>query len=195
MLKPKKNNTITHAGRTIYLNNKELLAALVVSNDKGRMSDTLAVMLQKLCDRYSTRGNFVNYSYREDMVGYAMLMLVRTWKSFDATKGSNPFAFFTQCIKNSFIQYLNQEKRHRDIRDTLISQQGLSPSFGFSDDNADTHFVEDEQDFEYHKDTANQLFKQSAVANDPIVRDDTGHVIDIVDFEEEISDNSIELQY
>jgi DNA-directed RNA polymerase specialized sigma24 family protein len=194
MIKPTKNNTITHAGRTIYLNNKELLAALEISNKKGKMSDTLAVMLQKLCERYSTRGNFVNYSYREDMVGYAMLMLVRTWKSFDATKGSNPFAFFTQCIKNSFIQYLNQEKRHRDIRDTLISQQGLSPSFNFSDDN-DTHFVEDEQDFEYHKEIAANLLKHTQLSDDPIIRDDTGLVVDIVDFEEEISDNSIEIKY
>lgn len=189
-----KNNTITHAGRIIYLNNKELLLALKESNERGKMSDTLAIMLQKLCERYSTRGNFVNYTYREDMIGYALLMLVKTWKSFDATKGSNPFAFFTQCIKNSFIQYLNIEKKHRDIRDTLISQQGLNPSFGFCDDN-DTHFVEDEQDFEYHKKIADNLFKQSSQLDDPIIRDDLGVIIDIVDFEEEIADNTIELQY
>lgn len=190
----KTKNTITHAGRTIYLNNKELLLALKESNEKGKMSDTLAMMLQKLCERYSTRGNFVNYSYRDDMVGYALLMLVKTWQSFDAEKGSNPFAFFTQCIKNSFIQYLNIERKHRDIRDILISQQGLSPSYGFGDDN-DTHFVEDEQDYEYHKSTAADLFKHSQQADDPIIRDETGLIVDIVDFEEEISDNIEELQY
>ncbi len=189
----KPQNTITHAGRTIYLNNKELLAALKQSNERGKMTDELAVMLHRLCERYSTRGNFVNYSYREDMVGYALLMLVRTWKSFDAEKSNNPFAFFTQCVKNSFIQFLNQEKRHRDLRDTLISQQGLSPSFGFGD-NDDTHFVEDEQDYEYHKETAVNLVKQSSQANTSIIRDETGQVVDIVDFEEEITDN-IEFQY
>lgn len=188
----KQKPSITHAGRTIYLNNKELLVALKESNEKGRMTDTLAIMLQTLSERYSTRGNFVNYSYRDDMVGYAMLGLVKTWKSFNAEKGSNPFAFFTQCIKHSFIQFLNVEKKHRDLRDTLISKQGLSPSHSFAD--RDTHFVEDEQDFEYHKETADNLLHQTQNIDNPIIRDDNGVIVDIVDFEEEITDN-IEIHY
>ncbi len=72
-------------------------------------------------------------TYNDDMQGYAMLMLVRTWRSFDPKKSNNPFAFFTQCIKNSFIQYLNQEKRQRVIRDELLVDQGMTPSFNFQD--------------------------------------------------------------
>ena len=193
-----KNNTITHAGRIIYLNNKELLAELKISNENGKMTDALAKMLQKLCARYSTRGNFANYTYLDDMQSYAMMMIVRTWKSFDATKGSNPFAFFTQCIKNSFIQYLNQEKKHRDVRDMLILQQGLSPSFGFGDDDSDYHFVEDEQDFNYNKQVAASLNREQALSeNVEIIRDESGSFIDIiasVEIESEISDN-IELSH
>ena len=81
------------------------------------MSNDLAKMLQLLTSRYAKKGNFANYTYNDDMQSYAMLMLVKTWNSFDPAKSSNPFAFFTQCIKNSFIQYLNYEKRQRDIRD------------------------------------------------------------------------------
>ena len=127
-------------GKNIYLSNKELLAEVKRSKRKGEMSDKLARMLQMLCARYAKRSNFVNYTYNDDMQSFAMMMLVRTWHAFNPEKSSNPFAFYTQCIKNSFKQYLNQEKRQRNIRDLVLIDQGLNPSFGFERDN-DRGFV------------------------------------------------------
>ena len=114
-----------------YLNNKDLLAAVIESKKRGKMTDKLALMLQTLCARYARKGSFASYTYNDDMQAYAMLMLVRTWNSFKPEKSNNPFAFFTQCIKHSFIQYLKQEKRQRDIRDSVLVNNGLSPSFNF----------------------------------------------------------------
>lgn len=133
----------TVPGTKLYLNNKDLLAEVKRSKRKGEMSDKLARMLQMLCSRYAKKGNFINYTYNEDMQSYAMMMLVRTWNSFNPEKSSNPFAFFTQCIKNSFIQYLNQEKRQRNIRDLVLVDQGLNPSFGF-EQTTDRRFVPSE---------------------------------------------------
>ena len=119
-----------------YLNNKDLLAQVVMSKEtkpEPRMSDTLARMLQMLCKRYASRGQFASYTYNEDMQAYAMMMLVRTWNSFKPEKSSNPFAFYTQCIKNSFIQFLKQEQYQRDVRDKILVKQGLSPSHGYID--------------------------------------------------------------
>lgn len=124
---PKKN----------YLNNKDLLAAVIESKQNGQMSNKLATMLTLLCNKYSKKGNFANYSYNDDMQSYAMLMLVKTWNAFDPAKSNNPFAFFTQCIKHSFIQYLNQEKRQRDIRDETLLSCGLSPSHGYTYDESE----------------------------------------------------------
>jgi len=119
---PKKKN---------YLNNKDLLAEVVLSKANGKMSDKLAHMLTVLCARYGRKGNFSGYTYNDDMQAYAMMMLVRTWNSFKPEKSNNPFAFFTQCIKNSFIQFLNQERRQRDIRDVMLVDKGLTPSYTF----------------------------------------------------------------
>lgn len=137
----------TVPGTKLYLNNKDLLAEVKRSKRKGEMSDKLARMLQMLCNRYAKKGNFINYTYNDDMQAYAMMMLVRTWNSFKPEKSSNPFAFFTQCIKNSFIQYLNQEKRQRNIRDLVLVDQGLNPSFGFEVVN-DRGFVPSEDENE-----------------------------------------------
>jgi len=123
-----------------YLNNKDLLADTVESLKAGKMSDKLAVKLSMLVERYAKsrsatpwKGNFADYTYNDDMQGYARMMLVKTWKSFNPDRSSNAFAFFTQCVKNSFIQYLNQERKQRDIRDKLLVDKGLDPSYTYTD--------------------------------------------------------------
>lgn len=131
-----------------YLNNKDLLIQIRLSKAQLKMTNQLATMLQLLCARYAKKGNFANYSYNDDMQGYAMLMICKTWKSFDETKSNNPFAFYTQCIKNSFIQYLNQEKRQRDIRDNLLIDSGMNPSLNMQMRGDDGGFMSSD-DFEY----------------------------------------------
>ena len=124
--------TFTPGKRPVkYLNNRDLLAQVLLSKKQEKMTNELAKMLQLLTSRYAKKGNFANYTYNDDMQSYAMLMIVKTWKGFDPAKSSNPFAWFTQCIKNSFIQYLNYEKRQRDVRDEILVKEGLSPSFGY----------------------------------------------------------------
>lgn len=192
---PTAKNSVTQGGKTIYLNNKELLAEVRRSKKTGRMSDLLAKMLMLLCSKYAKKGNFVNYSYNEDMQAYAMMMLVRTWASFDPDKSNNPFAFYTQCIKNSFIQFLNQEKRQRNIRDLLLLDQGLSPSHGFIENGTDRAFTgaEDESDFDNIKETADNLAKTKYV-DAPIERDQKGEVIEVDVPEPETTEDDL-LQY
>jgi len=127
----KKKIVVKKKKKVNYLNNKDLLAEVLKSKERDQMTDKLAKMLMMLCARYGRRGNFANYTYNEDMQAYAMMMLVRTWRSFNPEKSNNPFAFFTQCVKNSFIQFLNSEKRHRTLRDELMVDQGLNPSYTY----------------------------------------------------------------
>lgn len=117
-----------------YINNADLMIQVSISREQDQMTNELVKMLTMLSDRYATRGQFSGYSYVDDMKAYAMYMIVRTWRAFNPEKGSNPFAFYTQCIKNSFIQYLNKESNERDIRDQLLVEAGLNPSFGYGDD-------------------------------------------------------------
>lgn len=142
--------------RTDYINNKNLLAEVLASKELGRMSDKLARMLQLLTLKYSKKGNYAGYTYNEDMQAFAMMMLVKTWSAFNPEKSSNPFAFYTQCIKNSFKQYLNDEKRQRTVRDALYVDSGLTPSYTYQlehgamsqNDSRNYKRAHDEEDFE-----------------------------------------------
>ena len=162
-----KKTTIGRKTPKNYLNNKDLLAEVIKSKKQGKMTDKMAIMLQLLCARFGKKGSYCNYSFNDDMQAYAMYMLVKTWDSFDPKKSKNPFAFFTECIYHSFVQYLNLEKKQRDIRDSVLVNNGLMPSNTFVNNyeedarqhHEDLHIVEDEQDFHYISAQARQLNK------------------------------------
>ncbi len=188
----KTTASITANGKQIYLNNKELLIAIAESKELGKMSDKLAKMLLLLCTRFATKGRWVNYTYNSDMIAYALMMLCRTWTAFNPEKSNNPFSFYTQCVLNSFYQFDNQERKQRNIRDSLLVNQGLNPSYNFQDEySTDQHFVDDEQDFYYHKETAQALQHQFA-AEDVFI--DQEEIVDDIADEEIDADMNVELE-
>lgn len=117
-----------------YLPNSVLLPEVIASREKGVISDKLGKMLLMLATKYSLRPNFINYSFREDMISEAMVDLSKNALKFNPEKSNNPFAFYTTCIYHSFIGFLNAERKHRRIRDELLVELGENPSFGFQDE-------------------------------------------------------------
>jgi RNA polymerase sigma factor (sigma-70 family) len=116
----------------VYVTNKALLAEFAKSKERGEMTNELAKMVMLICERYARRGSYASYTYNEDLQSFALMNLVKSWKSFNPEKSQNPFAYFTSCIHNSFLQYLNQERKHRNIRDALLVENGLDPSYTYS---------------------------------------------------------------
>jgi hypothetical protein len=99
------------------------------SKTHGQMTENLALMFLKLCERYATRSNWRGYTYNEEMRGAALVQLSQIGLQFDESKSSNPFSYFTATLTNSFTRILNIEKRNQDLRDDLLEQHGLTPSF------------------------------------------------------------------
>jgi len=99
------------------------------SKDHGKMTDKLAHMFIKLCERYATRSNWRGYTYNEEMRGQALLQLSQIGLQFDESKSQNPFAYYTATITNSFTRVLNIEKKNQNIRDDILEQNGLNPSW------------------------------------------------------------------
>jgi len=96
---------------------------------KGQITDTLARMFIKLCERYATRGNVRGYTYNDEMRGQAILQLTQVGLQFDESKSANPFAYYTAAVTNSFVRIINIEKRNQNIRDDILEMNGLDPSW------------------------------------------------------------------
>ena len=97
--------------------------------DHGQITNTLARMYIKLCERYATRGNVRGYTYNDEMRGQAILQLTQIGLQFDESKSDNPFAYFTAAVTNSFVRIINLEKRNQNIRDDLLEINGMNPSY------------------------------------------------------------------
>jgi len=97
--------------------------------EHGDMTDTLARMFIKLCDRYGTRSNWRGYTYNDEMRGQAILQLVQVGLLFDESKSQNPFAYYTAIITNSFTKILNTEKKNQNIRDDILEMNDIAPSY------------------------------------------------------------------
>lgn len=97
--------------------------------DHGKMTNNLAMMFMKLCERYATRSNWRGYTYNEEMRGQALLQLSQIGLQFDESKSQNPFAYYTAAVTNSFTRVLNVEKKMQNIRDDILEINGLNPSW------------------------------------------------------------------
>jgi len=133
VVKPKKRR------KKNFLNNSDLFEETKKSQANGRMTEKLGSMLLVLCDKYkkSKNGDFTRYTFFNEMKSNALENLVKNaWRKFNAEKYSNAFAFYTQCVHNSYLQYLTYEKRHRNIRDALLVAHGQTPSFKYLEEHA-----------------------------------------------------------
>ena len=99
------------------------------SVDHGKMTNKLALMYMKLCERYGTRSNWRGYTYNDEMQSQALMQLSQIGLQFDESKSDNPFAYYTAAITNSFTRILNIEKKNQNIRDDIMEMNGMLPSY------------------------------------------------------------------
>jgi len=99
------------------------------SKDHGQLTNTLSMMFLKLVERYATRYNWRGYTYNDEMQGAALVQLCQVGLQFNESLSQNPFAYYTATITNSFTRVLNLEKKSQNIRDDILEQNGLTPSY------------------------------------------------------------------
>ena len=127
-----------------YVTNATLLPAVIEAKQLGKVTDKLIRMIKMIAERYSRKYNFVNYSFREDMVSVAVMNLCNNALKFNVERSDkpNPFSYYTSAIHNSFLQYIGDEKRHRVLRDTLLIDAGSNPSFNFMEGEKDENYLQ-----------------------------------------------------
>ncbi len=99
------------------------------SCDHGKITNSLAMMFMKLCERYGTRANWRGYTYNDEMQSQALMQLSQIGLQFDESKSENPFAYYTAAITNSFTRILNIEKKNQSIRDDILEYNNMNPSY------------------------------------------------------------------
>lgn len=140
--RPKSTTTEGH-----YVTNSVLLPEILRAKELGKVTPQLAIMFNKIAERYSMSKNFATLPFREDMVAAATLNLMTNGLKFNPEKSSNPFSYATQCCYHSFLQIIAEEKKQRDIRDTLLLDNGMNASLGFMEKEHDAYIERNEDVF------------------------------------------------
>lgn len=107
-----------------YVDPKEFKISLQRYYETDILTDDLAENIKKIAYGLSYNKNFREYTYREDMIGDALIKMYSALKrkkySFEAKskihedKQSNPFSYFTQIAFNAFINRIKHEKRNHE---------------------------------------------------------------------------------
>ena len=100
---------------------------------KPEVTNYIGECFLKIANHLSFRPNFINYTFRDDMISDGIENCLQYMDNFNPDKSKNPFAYFTQIVYYAFLRRIAKEKRQMDIRDKLIEKNGYDQVF-HSDD-------------------------------------------------------------
>jgi hypothetical protein len=108
----KKRGRKTADKEKFYVEPKKFDEEIMKYYESGKMSDELANMVSKISHKLSYAPNFINYSYREEMVGDGIIRMMKALISqkYNREKGTNPFSYFTRIAFNAFRNRIKKEK-------------------------------------------------------------------------------------
>ena len=108
--------------KTNYVNNKDFLAAIVehrrkvAAGEDPKLSNYIGECIVLIAKKLSNKYNFSGYSYKEEMISDGIENSMMYFANFDPAKSSNPFAYFTQIIRFSFIRRIQKEKKQQYVK-------------------------------------------------------------------------------
>ena len=121
-----------------YIDNAKFLQAMIdwkesckdaeeAGEDKPHVTNYIGECFLKIANGLSYRPNFINYTYRSEMVSDGIENCLQYIHNFDPEKSKNPFAYFTQIIYYAFLRRIQKEKKQTHIKNKMIEKQHYEP--------------------------------------------------------------------
>jgi hypothetical protein len=146
-----------------YVDNKQLYGTILDykanvkqakedSTDKPHIPNYVGECILLIAQRLATKPNFINYSYRDEMISDGIENCISYFDNFDPAKSDNPFAYFTQIIYYAFLRRIQKEKKqvyikHKTSEHSMLFnelvQQGEGGEFNVNAMEFDTENISD----------------------------------------------------
>ena len=129
-----------------YVDNKKFLAELIEFKkqvdhakenglEKPMVSNYIGECFLKIATHLSYKANFINYTYRDDMISDGIENCLVAVDKFDPEKSSNPFAYYTQIIYYAFVRRIQKEKKQQSTKYKLLENIDFETLIAHSDGN------------------------------------------------------------
>ena len=117
-----------------YVDNRKLFESMIEFKEKCRLakesdkerppvSNYIGECFLKIATHLSYKHNFINYTYREDMISDGIENCLQYVENFNPEKSKNPFAYFTQIIYYAFLRRIAKEKKQTHVKNKMIENQ------------------------------------------------------------------------
>ena len=123
-----------------YVNNKDFLQALIEHKKKvkeakeqglpePRIPNYIGECWMKIAEGLSHKPNFINYTYRDEMIADGIENCLMYFDNFNPDKSNNPFAYFTQIIYYAFLRRIQKEKKQLYVKYKATEMIGVLDEF------------------------------------------------------------------
>ena len=117
-----------------YVDNAKFLEEIKKWNEKRKeaeeqgeptpqVTNYIGECFLKIANGLSYKPNFINYTYKQEMISDAIENCLQYIHNFNPEKSKNPFAYFTQIIYYAFIRRIQKEKKQTHIKNKMIENQ------------------------------------------------------------------------
>jgi hypothetical protein len=119
-----------------YINNADFLQALIDYKKAQKAAkknkappppipNYIGECFMKIAEGLSHKPNFINYTYRDEMMSDGIENCLMYFDNFDPSKSKNPFAYFTQIIYYAFLRRIQKEKKQLYVKYKATEQMGI----------------------------------------------------------------------
>ena len=116
-----------------YIDNKEFFEAMCSWKEQVKeaenqgdarppITDYIGTCFIKIAEHLSTKPNFTNYPYKDEMINDSIENCLMYAHNFDPEKSKNPFSYFTQMIYYAFLRRIEKEKKQSFIKYKLMEE-------------------------------------------------------------------------
>jgi hypothetical protein len=116
-----------------YVDNKKFLQAMIDWRETWPDEENIPPVTNyigecflKIATHLSYRPNFINYTYRDEMISDGIENCLQYVKNFNPEKSKNPFAYFTQIIYYAFLRRIAKEKKQSHIKNKMIEREAYN---------------------------------------------------------------------
>jgi len=141
-----------------YVDNKQFYKAIVEyrkivkeAEERGEERPPIPSYIGRcmlmIANRLSLKPNFINYSYRDEMISDGIENCVCYFDNYNPERYDNPFAYFTQIIYFAFLRRIQKEKKQLYIKHKSYENSYLMNEV-FEQGEMSDEFISNNVDFE-----------------------------------------------
>lgn len=129
-----------------YVDNKKFFEALVEyrksvveaearGEERPRVTEYIGECFLKIATHLSYKANFINYTFKDDMISDGIENCLTAVIKFDPERGMNPFAYFTQITFFAFVRRIQKEKKQQATKYKLLENLDIDMILAHSEGN------------------------------------------------------------